>query len=526
LEGAVTEFHSVKAFAREEPRIELIEATLRSLLALVELEFEGQPVQVDGFRLRDLEDWRTAPEESLQPNLGSLSTVCNCSCAFCYEQGNPPGLFETEPRFVGMREARTRRRYLHDGRGLPRESKSTFEPLANPHILDLLRLMRDGDPERLIELTTNGALLKEEMIARLAELKPVWVNLSLNSADPEVRRKIMGDLRSDRTTRVPEILRSFEIPFTGSLVPWPEQGVDDLIATLEYLDICEARVVRVAMPALTRHHPHYDSNALREWIPAVRDAVEVLRHRIRTPVLISPFTHVTNSLDPIVEGVVRRSPAEAAGIEIGDRLLAIDGRQVASRAHASSLLAKAQPMGRAAVEIKRGDEHLEVLLQEPAEGLDLYPYRPQGYRRLDFSSTLFGLCLPDSFHLSYVKRIHEEMLAHEAKRVIVLASAHLHELVAGLLEGLPVPSETDIEVLVPENRFFGGDVDVGDLWVLDDIAASVREYTREAGPADLLVIPDSFLSRWGQDLLGVPFTELEAALGLKVALVPCERILV
>jgi hypothetical protein len=119
----MTEYHSVQAFAREEPRVELIESMLRSLLSLVELEYQGEPVQVDGFRFRDPEQWRTANESSLQQNLGSLSTVCNCHCRFCYEDGNPPGLFEKEPRFVGMQEARTRARYLRDGRGLPRESK-------------------------------------------------------------------------------------------------------------------------------------------------------------------------------------------------------------------------------------------------------------------------------------------------------------------------------------------------------------------------------------------------------------------
>ena len=38
------EFHTAKAFAREEPRVELIESMLRSLLDVVDLEFEGQPV--------------------------------------------------------------------------------------------------------------------------------------------------------------------------------------------------------------------------------------------------------------------------------------------------------------------------------------------------------------------------------------------------------------------------------------------------------------------------------------------------
>ena len=75
---------------------------LKSVLELVDLEFEGEPVRVDGFRLRDLEEWRTAPEASLEQNLGSLSTACNCKCTFCYEEGNPPGLFDREPRFVSV----------------------------------------------------------------------------------------------------------------------------------------------------------------------------------------------------------------------------------------------------------------------------------------------------------------------------------------------------------------------------------------------------------------------------------------
>jgi hypothetical protein len=50
-----------------------------------------------------------------------------------------------------------------------RESKSSFEPLTNPDFHELMRLVRAQDPGRLIELTTNGARLGEEMIAALAE---------------------------------------------------------------------------------------------------------------------------------------------------------------------------------------------------------------------------------------------------------------------------------------------------------------------------------------------------------------------
>ena len=271
----MSEFHSARAFAREEPRVELIESMLRSLLDVVELEFEGRPVPVDGFRLRNLDDWRTVREGSLQTNLGSLSTVCNCQCAFCYEEGNPKGLFETQPRFVGMSEARTRLRHLHDGKGLLRESKGFFEPLTNPDFLALLGLIREHEPDHVIDVTTNGALLSAEMVSRLGELGPVYVNLSLISADPKMRGSVMGDPRANSAIRAIELLREGEIPFMGTVVPWPQQGVADVARTIEYLDANDARLIRVSMPGLTRVPPEVQAGRDRGLAaagPALRGA--------------------------------------------------------------------------------------------------------------------------------------------------------------------------------------------------------------------------------------------------------------
>lgn len=521
----MTEYHSVRAFAREEPRVELIESMLRSVLALVELEFEGEPVQVDGFRLRDLEDWRTVNETSLQQNLGSLSTVCNCHCRFCYEDGNPPDLFDKEPRFVSISEALTRRRHLHDGRGLPRESKGFFEPLANPDFIALLEQVREQDREQLIDVTTNGALLTEELISRLADLRPVYVNVSLISSDETVRRRVMGDRLAGQAIRAIEVLRNREIPYMGTLVPWPEQGLEDITATLEYLDRHEARFIRVSMPGLTRHHPRYRAGVIEQWLPQVRDHVLSIRRRLATPVLISPYAHVTSSLDPVVEGVVRGSPAASVGVRLGDFLTSVDGTEVVSRAHAASLLDRAERVGVADVEIRRGAETVRLTLQEPPEGLDAYPYQPRGYRRLDFPGMRFGLVLPGSFHLQYVKQVHSAICGHRARRALVLVSPFYRDLVGDMFAGVPWPDGAAVDLLVPTNEYFGGDVNIGDLWVLEDIAASVRAYARDHGRPDLIILPSSFLSRWRRDLLGVPYTELERSLGIEVALVSCERIL-
>jgi len=520
----MNEFHTVRAFVREEPRIALIDAMLKSLLSVVELEFEGRPVSIDGFRLRDPEDWRSARENSLLQNLGSLSTACNCKCAFCYEDGNPDGLFEKEPRFVGLDEARTRMRHLHDGRGLFRESKGFFEPLMNPRFLKLLELVREHEPESVIDVTTNGALLTAEMVANLAALKPLIVNVSLVSADEPTRRGLMGDRRAGTAIRAVELLRAAEIPVMGTVVPLPQQGLDDIAETIEYLDANDVRLIRVSMPGLTGRHPMYEPGAIEAWLPQVVERVLALRTRLRTPVIISPFAYVSTSIEATVDGVVQHSPAAEAGIKIGDRLASVDGTEVVSRTHAASLLKRATRSGVAELEIVRNGTTVHTRLEEPADDVDAYPYKPRGWRTLGFPGLTFGLCLPECFHLQYLRQIHTAITSRSAGRTLVVVSPFFRELVGTLIAGLPLPEGATLELVVPRNDFFGGTVSIGDLWVLEDIERAVRPYLESGERPDLLVLPSSFLSRWGRDLRGVPYTELEARLGVDIAFVKCERI--
>lgn len=518
------DFHTAKAFFREEPRVQLIDALLRSLLEVVELEFDGKAVQVDGFRLRDAEQWRTAHESSLQQNLGSLSTACNCECAFCYEDGNPPGLFEKKPRFVGMHEALTRCRHLHDGRGLFRESKGFFEPLINPDFLALQKLMRENEPESVIDVTTNGALLTPELISGLCELKPIVVNVSLISSDECLRSSLMNDRRAAGAIRAVELLRGAEIPFMGTLVPLPQQGLDDMERTIEYMDANHARVIRVSMPGLTGHHPRYERGVIETWIPRVIERVLALRVRLRTPVVISPHAHVSSAIDPVVEGVIRSSPAEQAGIRLGDRVISVDGTKVVSRAHAVSLLKRGTRRGAVDVDVEREGERLRARMEEPAEEEDRYPYKPRRWQPLAFTGLDFGICLPGSFHLQYLRQIHDAITARRPRRAVVVASPFFRDLVTDYLAELSLPEDTSVELIVPPSRFFGGTVTVGDLWVLEDIEHAVRPLLDGVDPPDLLLLPDSFLSKWGRDLRGIPYPELEAALGIDVVFIHCEPI--
>jgi PDZ domain/Protein of unknown function (DUF512) len=249
-----------------------------------------------------------------------------------------------------------------------------------------------------------------------------------------------------------------------------------------------------------------------------------VRDHLGTPVVVSPYTHVTSSIDAVVEGTVRNSPAAKAGVRQGDRVTTVDGKQVVSRAHAASLLDRASKRGAADVQVSRDGQLRQIRLTEPPDDEAPYPYRPRGYGSLDFAGMRFGLVLPGAFHLQWIKQIHAAIQERPARSVLVVVSHYFASLVEGLLADLPLPEGVDVGLLTPKNRYFGGTVDVGDLWVLRDIADAVRQRAEDKGMPGLLLLPDSFLSRWGRDLLGVPYTELGAWLGIEVALIHCERI--
>ena len=50
-------------YAPVEPRIDALKNELERILSLVTLEQNGQPLHVDGFRLRDVNSWHTGRSE-------------------------------------------------------------------------------------------------------------------------------------------------------------------------------------------------------------------------------------------------------------------------------------------------------------------------------------------------------------------------------------------------------------------------------------------------------------------------------
>ena len=71
-----------------EPRIGYIQRLLESLLGFVDLEVDGKPVQVNGFRLKNLNHW-LGPGGGVIDLLAHSASHCNLNCRFCYNKGVP-----------------------------------------------------------------------------------------------------------------------------------------------------------------------------------------------------------------------------------------------------------------------------------------------------------------------------------------------------------------------------------------------------------------------------------------------------
>ncbi len=515
-----------------EPRIDLIRRHLERLLRLVELEQDGRPVAVDGFRLRDLGDW-LVPSTGDPVDVAAAGSRCDLDCVFCYNKGNPPSLALRSPeRSVAeeLHEMTTRLRYFSPEarRTLFPSLGSTCEVLRQPGILEVLRELRQKTAA-VFRIATHGGLLTPEIVADLAAVAPVYVYLSLNSASPERRRRLMGDRHPETALAAPLLLRQAGIPFATVIVPWPvdsiDEMLDDLAATVAYAAGHGSHIIQLNLPGHTGYlvpERLYDREEV--WSAAV-DRVGALRETVATPIVVMPGLYEENRRHSrmgmvTVTGVVRNSPAAAAGIEAGDQIVSIGGLVVSGRSPARVLLRSHRDNATAPVtlSLKRAGNAFEAKL-DPAAGA--YPYSAVDRH--------FGLVIMTSgFRSDYLEALREIIDRRGTRRVLLLSSelvrSHLEQALA---ESSPLAGgEASLAIVVPRNGYFGGDIFMGDLLVVQDFIDAVAEYQQRGGRPDLVVIPSSpfALGGWQRDLTGRVYLDIERVTGVPVELIDCDTV--
>ena len=533
--GGPSGYQNIDNTALYEPRINLIKKQVESVLALVDLEKDGAAVEVDGFRLKNLGDW-TVPSSCDPADIFEYAaTRCNCDCVFCYLKGKTPSTGLDFPRRTvaeELAEINTRLKYFS-----PQGKKSLFaglgsscEVLAHPHILKILAGLREktGRPFRLI---TNGAALTPEMVGALAGLRPVYLDVSLSSSSPSRRRKLMRDRNPETAINALPLLKSAGIPYSVVIVPWPLDSADEMLTDLEhtiaYANGHDAHLVQISLPGYTRYFSQeevFERESL--WKSLVFRAQE-LRKKYECPIVVMPGIfeeYVSRPLKNVPEiiGVIKNSPAHFAGIKQEDIIKSIGGFAIRNRPQAREILSIFQQGETKSVDITVRRDGKDVCLNLDLERSE-YPYSR-------VTDTHLGMVfMGTGLRSGYLERLKEIILAHRAGDVLFLSSALVRPTFEQLLKDSFVFAGGDIKIkiVVPENKYFGGNIFMGDLLQVEDFIDCIKEYIRKEGKKpDLVVIPSSpfSLSGWGRDLSGRCYLDIERAAGVSVALLECRTI--
>ena len=509
------------------PTLRYLTDRLAALLSIVQLEEHGHAVEPDAFRLKNLSDWAFEDHATVFDSLGSPSGRCNLHCKFCYEDGNPLRFGDD---ILSVEEAATRIRHFRPDahKGLPAFHTRLYkEPFTNRHLLQILGMVRQADPDVEIPLTTNGSLFTPQLLDELAELVPVNLCVSLNSSRPEGRRELTGDRNSAHSIRMIEALQARHLPFSGSIVAWPGMAEGELEETVRFLDAHQARMIRVSLPGFSRFFaptPPFDTQTV--W-QEVLQTVLPLRADIATPLLVLPSLYHAPALVPEIAGVIRSSPAARAGLRHGDVITAIEGVPVHSRTAAKQRLAGLHQQETISLVVKRDNGSIPVLLMETGARDEAYPYRPLGYAAS--KSHPFGLVLTDDFDPAWIMDMLRRILAHQAKNVLIMTSAIMEPVVSLLLDSLPnldaQLGDAQLSLWVPEHRYWGGNIMMGDLYTCSDYLHAVQDFMERQGTRpDLLILPGSFSPDGFTDLVGVPVSTISQRTGIPVERIDCAYI--
>lgn len=532
-------YESILSYSRNEPVLDFIKTRLERALDSGVFLRSGKPLRITGFRLRDLSQWSKYPVASLDDNIGSLSSYCNCDCEFCYEKGTRGAGITLGRAQLTLQEVETRIRYYSVERraGLLPSGRFSLEPFINPHCLDIYERIHELAPHEVTNITTNGSFLTEDVVARLAKLRPIIVMVSMNAGSMEMRKRTMRDHKPDGDAvamAALSLLRKYEIPFAGSYVPWPSKPLTDLEDAVRLIDANDGTVVRVCMPSWTNASGHVDPFDTDTYWREILDVVDSLRREVAVPIHLMPNMYQLTTMRPVIQGTIKNSPASEAGLRYGDLILAVDGSPVFTRPellrYLASRYADESIKSTTLTVLRDGAEHEFCVANERDPSKLRYPYRwviQSGF--LPRWANCLGLHLGDGFELTAFVRLKEIAEEYQGKRVLFyisdLAEPHFYEGMAMLGEQNEFVNQCDffVEKLWP--RYWGGNVTIGDLWTFRDLSEQTRDWMRRSGVTpDVVIAPRSFLSDGGRDLIGDCYLDFEKALGVELRFLPCRRI--
>lgn len=434
-------------------------------------------------------------------NILPITSVCNLRCIFCSNCQNPPGVETFVLPHLPLSLVRQLIDLLDPHRkiiiGDAASRITEGEPFTHPDFWEILSMIRSVYPTATIQITTNGTLLNRTAVKRLSEMRPLELNLSLNSATGSGRWLLMGDRQVNRVLDAADLLAESGITYHGSIVAMPHlTGWKDLHLTCRFLQEHGATTIRIFLPGFTKlalPELRFDPVAMYHGLRQFREEREAVS---KVPLLLEPFLwEEGEGLQGSVAGVIPGSPSERAGIRRGDVIRRVNGIPVKSRVDAYRKVFKSVHPG------------LEIEGRE-----DLVTFR----KRKDDGA---GIVMNYDLDWKPVKKARRCIRERRAKNVLILTSEWGFPWLLQILPELEDRGARTHLASVP-NRFFGGSIASAGLLTTLDLGRTLRKLIESHGDVfDLVLLPGKAFDSRGRDLLGRHYSRLQGFTSGKIVIV-------
>ena len=197
------------------------------------------------------------------PEQLSISAVCNASCLFCSNRMNPFPIRKNVFRDIDdvkLQLSLCSANYdgaIHMSDSLPGRI-SEGEAFLHPRFFEILALVREKFLTNVLHFTTNASLLDEAFIRKLAPFRPIEINVSLHSTQPELWARIFRRTQKRARTALHSLgfMKKHHIDFTGNIVPLPRIcGWQDIRETFSFLVEEGAKSVILWWPGFSDRTP-------------------------------------------------------------------------------------------------------------------------------------------------------------------------------------------------------------------------------------------------------------------------------
>lgn len=196
-------------------------------------------------------------------NTFPLSTVCNAKCLFCSNKMNPFKIHR-----VGFRPESEVLSYVFHraGRVAPDAEVrlsdvipgrlSEGEAMLHPKFFEMCKLIRSRLPDNPLHITTNGSMLTEEAIGKLAKLRPFNITISYHSHNVDHWTKIFGlsEKQYETATKAFDLCKQAKFGLTSAIVVLPNLvGYDDARKTLLFMNDHGSQCVQLWEPGYSKY---------------------------------------------------------------------------------------------------------------------------------------------------------------------------------------------------------------------------------------------------------------------------------